>query len=353
MGQVAALGVTLVAAPSREGGTVVVRDIQPYQVLEPVFEGLRLVVNARGEEYSPAYIQGISGAAFAIGGICPCAPTCTTRLWCSDLARLLGYECEAIDLGHNRDESRERLPDVAARVRQEIDMGRPVLVWHAFTNAEWDVVCGYDMDAREFLGRGLHAGLTGAYARAPEGRMAEAWDVAPALGVLIIGEKVGEFDAPVEEVASLRWAVSHARGEGELPEASPGAWTMLEGIRCYERWADDWASEPDRVPDLGDSYCVGIYASTHRMAAAYLREVAPRYSGAALQLRRAAEESEQEADALDACLPLLWFGASRAPDPGRGRRVSELLGQAARRYTASIELIAAAIEDVERSGEAP
>ena len=43
--------------------------------MDPLFEGIRVVLSYRGEAYSPAYLQGISGAAFRIAGICPCAPT--------------------------------------------------------------------------------------------------------------------------------------------------------------------------------------------------------------------------------------------------------------------------------------
>ena len=56
-------------------GRVVVKGVDQYRVIEPLFEAVRVVLSHRGETYSPAYIQGISGAAFRIAGICPCAPT--------------------------------------------------------------------------------------------------------------------------------------------------------------------------------------------------------------------------------------------------------------------------------------
>ena len=39
------------------------------------YTALLLVLAQRGETYSPAYVQGIAGAAFRVAGPCPCAPT--------------------------------------------------------------------------------------------------------------------------------------------------------------------------------------------------------------------------------------------------------------------------------------
>jgi S-adenosylhomocysteine hydrolase len=61
------------AAASAE--RVVIEGVDRYRVVEPVFEGVRVIVTKRGERYSPAYVQGISGAAFRVAGPCPCAPT--------------------------------------------------------------------------------------------------------------------------------------------------------------------------------------------------------------------------------------------------------------------------------------
>lgn len=71
---------------------VVLEGVDRFRVMEPVFECVRVVLSYLGESYSPAYIQGISGAAFRIAGICPCAPTCSTAMWTDALVDLLGYE---------------------------------------------------------------------------------------------------------------------------------------------------------------------------------------------------------------------------------------------------------------------
>jgi hypothetical protein len=70
---------------------MILPSVEPYRVVEPMYEGIRMILNYRGETYSPAYVQGISGAAFHIGGICPCAPTCM-----EGIEPLLAMECDMI-----------------------------------------------------------------------------------------------------------------------------------------------------------------------------------------------------------------------------------------------------------------
>ena len=71
---------------------VLIKGVDSYRMMEPMFESVRVVLSYRGEAYSPAYIQGISGAAFRIGGICPCAPTCACAMSTKDLIEIFGYE---------------------------------------------------------------------------------------------------------------------------------------------------------------------------------------------------------------------------------------------------------------------
>jgi len=50
---------------------IILPGVDRYQVREAMFEGVRVILSYRGEPYTPAYIQGISGAAFRVAGICP------------------------------------------------------------------------------------------------------------------------------------------------------------------------------------------------------------------------------------------------------------------------------------------
>ena len=138
---------------------VLLPGVDHYRVTEPMSEGMRIILTYRGEPYSPAYVQGISGSAFRMAGICPCAPTCSNILEPADLARLFGYEAEWWPFQGGGLAEEKDPQEILARVKGEIRGGRPVLLWHAFTTAEWDVVCGFDNSQGIFYGRGSYLGL--------------------------------------------------------------------------------------------------------------------------------------------------------------------------------------------------
>ena len=342
------------------GETVVVEGVDHYRVCEPMFEGARVVLAQRGETYSPAYIQGVSGAAFRIGGICPCAPTCNGAMGTTDLLRLLGYEFEECTLNGEGIDPERDAPKVAERVKQEIRAGRAVLVWHAFTNAEWDVVSGFDDEKGEFIGFGSYTAGHPDVWRAAQTRMAKAVEICPAFGALIVGAKTGEFDVREAELAALEEAVKHCHAprDGELDKAGDKEtpWKFRQGKACYDAWGHNFRVNPQKVPEAGDRYCLGIYRSTHRMAAEFLREIAPSYPQAAEHLRRAAASFDEEADALDRCYEKLcegWEGW-KEPDPEKAERMAEALQVARKRYGAAVKEIerglnAIAPERVERA----
>ncbi len=315
--------------------------VDSYHVTEALFEGARVVLAYRGESYSPAYVQGISGAAFRMGGICPCAPTCNHAMSPQDLLKRFGYEIEELPLFtaaagvDPKAYAESRLLEVLPRIQAEIRAGRPVLVWNAFTTCEWDVVCGFDATEHKLFGRGSYAGLEDGYAVAEEARPTGCTDNCPALGAILVGENTGAFDARAAEMAALREAVRHAhtRKDEELRQSAD--WVFLEGIQCYDRWIGDFES-PERKRTMGDAYCLGVYHSTHRTAADFMRELAPKYPAAAVSFERAAAHFTAEADALDACMPLLWWNAPEGPDPARNAQVVPLLRQARDAYAGGI-----------------
>ena len=215
---------------------VVLENVDYYRYWDPLFESVRITLNYRGEKYSAAYIEGISGAAFRIGGICPCAPTCDSAMLVTDLIHLLGYECEYVPVSGEGIVTAELFPKVLERIKSEIDAGRPVLLWNAFTILEWDVVAGYDEEKGELYGRGSYTGNKD-YAHAPQ-MQAVAEEVKPALGVIFIGKKSGVFDAKAAELAALNEARRHARDESTTELPSCGDWKLLHGLACYDRWVN-------------------------------------------------------------------------------------------------------------------
>jgi hypothetical protein len=305
-GPASGAGVTSAKEPPMPA-RVVIENVDRYRVYEPLFECVRVVLSQRGEKYTPAYVQGISGAAFRIGGPCPCAPTCESAMGTDDLIKTLGYECERGPLFSEGKQPAELYPAVLARMKEEIRAGRPVIVWNAFTTAEFDVVCGFDEGKHELIGRGSYKGLDG-YASAAEARPTEH-EVAPAIGAIFVGKKVKGFDARAAEMAALKEAVAHARGMSATLECLP------TGLACYDYWIASYenkgklvrAKSRDGKTGLDyvasqpgdDFYPLIVYPSTHAAAAEFLREIAPKYPEAKAHLAMAAEHFAREAAALE------------------------------------------------------
>jgi hypothetical protein len=305
-----------------------------------MFESARVVMSHLGECYSPAYVQGISGAAFRIGGICPCAPTCACAMDTQTLLKTFGYEIEHLPLYEDGIDLEKETLTVIGRVKDQIRAGRPALVWHAFTWAEWDVVCGFDDQTHEFFGRGSYAGLD-EYARADQGRMATCGAICPPIGAIIVGDRTAQYDARAAETAALQEAVAHAHSTQNVDKLDDEGWVMLYGLACYDRWIRDFQSDPPRLPTMGDRYCFGVNRSTHRAAAGFALELAVRYPAAKEPLERAARRFVAEADALNEAADMLFPGWELPQEPSRevNDRAAELLRTARDNYARGIDEI--------------
>lgn len=333
----------LVNQTKHQDGKVWIEGVDVYRVTDPVFEAVRIVLGTRGDVYSPAYIQGITGNAFRIGGICPCAPTCAGWMGPPELLRILGYECEPGSLGNAKP---EELPAATAesvkRIRTEIDAGRAVVVFHAFTTAEYDVVFGYDSRAGQFLGRGSYKGNDKPYEAADEKRMSTCGSICPAIGAVFIGAKTGKLDARAAEVAALKEAVQHARWKEDPKKLPADKWTMFYGLACFDRWAADWRAAPKGHPG-GSQYCYGVFRGRHRAAGDFLHEIAPKYAKGGLLMAQAAERFNKEADVLDSGENLLGWNAPKEPTPDQCAKAADTLQRARDEYAAGIDLIEKAL----------
>jgi len=328
-------------------GRVVLEGVDRYRVMDPLFEGVRVVLAYRGEPYSPAYMQGISGAAFRIGGICPCAPTCTAAMETQELPALFGYEVIYIPLYEEGIDLEVEGAKVIDRIKDEIRAGRPALLWHAFTYAEWDVVAGFDKASGQLLGRGSYAGLDD-YATADQMRTTTCLEICRCLGAVLIGVKTGTFNAREAELAALREAVAHAHATKDAALLEEEEWVFLEGLQCYDRWIADFRAEIPKLPDMGDRYCFGVYRSTHRAAGGFLQELATTYPAAASILQDAAGHFVVEADLLNQAAELLfpgWQLPSEA-DPAANAQAAGWLQEARDAYAAGIDGIEVALHAI-------
>jgi len=330
---------------------VVLDNVDRYRVMDPNYESVRVVLSHRGETYSPEYIQGISGYAFRVAGPCPCAPTCSGMMDIPALLKLLGYEVQIGSVRGEGDARRQSWLPLVERIEGEIRAGHPVLVWNAFTNYEWDVVCGFDDEKGEWLGRGSYVGNQD-LACASQMRPLEGSDVTDTVA-LFVGSKASTLDAREAELGALEEAIHHAHSAEDQFLAGTGdrplPWRFREGLACYQAWIHSFRVDHQKVPGAGDRYPLGVYRSTHRAAAAFLREIAPKYPESAPHFQRAAELFVADADALDECYDKLCAGWEgwKEPDPAKAARMAELLTHAYRSYKSGIKEIEYALDAID------
>lgn len=311
-----------------------------FKLAEPLFEAVRVVLSYRGEEYSPAYIQGISGGAFRVGGICPCAPTCTYAMWTTELPEILGYDIEKYDFLDESGVDPDRWNDLVGRIKLEIDNDRPVVMWSQFGYAEWGVIAGYDDEKQVFIGCNTNHEKD-AFAKAPYNE-ASKLDL-PVYGACIIGDKTAEPNLKLLEIASLKEAVKHAITVTEI-NPDPSKWTFLNGIQAYKRWENSFKDNPGRKKALGDSYCFRVYYNTHMAAHDYLLEIAPKHKSAEEVLKKAAECFKDEIEELKGAWKTVGFSAPEEISEESMQKAYESIGKACACYTDGINLIDKALK---------
>lgn len=315
---------TLSATYIKGDEEMVIQNVDRYRVMEPLFEGARVILNHLGEGYTPAYIQGVSGAAFRMSGGCPSRPTCFYTRWPSDFLRYLGYEVTEVPC--KSPDGNDLTAAMIDAVKAQIDKGRPALVWHAVTSMEWDVVCGYDEEQRQFIGRGSYKGL-GDYER-------EHWDrpgsAEIAFGAILIGEKKYTPNAAKLESDALSDAVKFARRVTDSPMPHE-----REGIQFYRWWAEAYLSDT-KERDAADAYCHEVYTSSRSAGVDFLREIAPAHPDREASLLKAADSFAREVDALECARPYLSWHSPWGVDAARNRAVAPLIAEAAQWYEAGI-----------------
>ena len=302
-------------------------EIDSYRYYDPIFEGVRVILNALGEKYTPEYISGISGSAFKIAAGCPSRPTCVKDFWANDFFGYMGYEIKEYP-------GSDINGDMILAVKESIDNQRPALVWHAFREEEWDVVCGYDEEAKQFIGWGTYGG--GEYRREPWGR-AKTSNVY-AFGAIIVGEKTSVLNEREAEISSLKKAVEHAKKESDKEELSE-----LEGIQGYKKWAEMY-TKPGADRGVACAYCHETYSSVRKAAVVYLNELATKYGGdAAVHLKEAAFWFDKEAGELDKASPYISWSSPWGVDEKRSENLAPILKAASEKYEKAIEAIEKAL----------
>lgn len=190
---------------------MLIPNVDYYRVNDPLFEGLRVLLTQRGETYTPAYIQGIAGAAFRIAADCPSAPTACAAMQLDELVRLLGYSVQTFTLGDAVDDPVTDIEAMMARIKAEINRGRPALVWHAFSFYEWDVVCEYDDARGVFIGRCCYS-TAGGVVEEPQNRAWAGRGMTP-YNALFLEQRTGVFPERQAKIDALTEAMAHAHSQ--------------------------------------------------------------------------------------------------------------------------------------------
>jgi len=180
-------------------------------------------------------------------------------------------------------------------------------------------------------------------------------DVAPLVGAIFVGHKVGDFDAAAAEIAALREAVAHAH-----KVAVKGA--LRVGLDCYDSWITSYRNSGALVraktrdgKDLGwvnaqpfdDFYPLEILPSTRRAASDFMKELAAKYPGAKTHLEIAAAEFALESAALEACRKALANRDQELSDD-QCAQAAGYLGQARAMYALAIDEIGRALPLLEK-----
>ena len=319
----------------------VLDGIPRYAVYETNFEAVRLALNYLGENYEAPYFHGIAGTVFRIGGICPCAPTCTLSMDAGQLLKRFGYDSEEIP--YDDADAVGSLSKLTDAVRESVDGGVPAIVWNAFTQCEWDIVTGYDENEKIFYGRGTYPAYFGEYGRSPWDKPLEQAGLT-SITAIIIKRGSGIYDKKSAETAAVKEAVRHANDAENTDKLGGSEWVFLQGKAAYGRWADDF-SKPDHIRGLGDAYCMDVYSSCHALAGPFLRGIAPDYPKSSIILTTAANILDQEAECLKKLYPLLGWNSPES-DAGRNKEAATLLSEAVKHYGSAIDLLSSAVEDM-------
>jgi len=259
------------------------------------------IMQAIGEPVSYEELMGLSAAAFRVQmylpGWCPSAPHAHCGFNCGKLAEAaLPYHLRGIYTDPGFKEYEEgNLNRAKQAVKESIDRGIPAI----YSDEECSLIVGYEDDGEKWIVRSYWTG--GGYEIVTK----VPWAVA-------IFDYPQAVDRQQVLLTSLRTAVELAY--------TPNHDSYAGGFTAYEAWIaglreDKEIAALDKAALSGkvhaNAYCLEMLADARRAAAAYLRDIAPKYFSAdeTTHLLQAAAYYQQITDLLTTRtkdLPLPW-----------------------------------------------
>jgi hypothetical protein len=269
-------------------------------------------LNALGAKCDATDVAGMSGYAFVINvdpAIGPSGPTAFDTEMLMQGERELGIELQLFTTPRNPRDDDRNAAELFERVREEIDAGRPCVVWGAASTPEFGLVSGYRREA--YIVRTAAAGAVTELVVAARELRAEGSFI-----LLTFGGKTGPASAGADRVALTR-AVQLL--SGRHPCYLPG---HTHGAEAFEGWADALG----RVDAIDCAYNAACYAELQGFAAEFCARVARRMPAGAASLSEAAAALRASAKNL-ARLSDLFLPATGPAD--RAETGARLLGECA------------------------
>ncbi|MEO0079604.1 MAG: hypothetical protein ABIK44_02870 [candidate division WOR-3 bacterium] len=252
------------------------------------------VLRARGLEKDFVDVAGMSGYAFVVNihpELCPSGPTGFDWGMLVEGTQALGLEVELV--GEEHDEESDDLALVSnlfEQVREEIDAGRPCVVWGATSAPEFAVVYGYREE--NYLVRSFRSavGKSKGEGWRPLGPDQSPEEPVPfnklrapgCVAAFMFRDRI-DTDAVKAERAAVSRAVQLLRGHH--PCFDPA---YRQGAQAFTAWAE--SLENNRAQPFGNAYNTVCYWELQMFASGFCRRLANRHPKSATQLNQAAQE---------------------------------------------------------------
>ncbi len=233
-------------------------------------------------------------------------------------------------------------------VRAGLESGIPALVWQPMSLEQkasdhpahhaycWGLIVGYNESEETYTVR--HPFVDGAYTVRYDD-IGHA-DPAELFSVLVYEGASAEKDESIH-LTALRNAVAfaHATRFAADDEANARRRARPHGFTAYEIWRKAFLAED--VPTFTSHHHITVLVARRRAAATYLREIAPSFPAAAVQLGLAATQYDHELEPLNAIHVLCNTACERdawlAKDRARARECIDDALHAERNAIAGIE----------------
>ena len=274
------------------------------------------VLNALGIKRDCTDVAGTSGYGFVINvhpTLSPSGPTAFDMEMLMQGTRALGIDTQLFTAPRNPRDDERNAAELFERVREEIDAGRPCVVWGAASSPEFGVVIGYR--AEEYVVRSSSGPV--ALNVPARGLCAEG-----SFCLVTFGEPGGDTSSNADRDALAR-AVQLL--VGRHPCYFPG---YNHGAAAFEAWADSLAGQPESVNPAGIAYNAACYAELQGFAAGFCTRMAGRNRAGATPLGEAAAALRASAANLERLSALFPLPTGAGP-AGRAQVGARLLAECA------------------------